>query len=100
MPSMEVYLHAVECKDLFYPNPPNPVTTSCGVVALYHDIAARFVNIFITLYNYGKWQYWHDVCYLFVILMSHNMALPEVNETPTVFKCLLFIEILKQFKGT
>ena len=44
LPSLEVYLQAVRCWDLFYPNPANPVATSCGVVALYHDISARWVH--------------------------------------------------------
>ena len=46
---MEVYLQAVECGDLFYPHPPNPVTVSCGAVALYHDIAASPKDIFVLL---------------------------------------------------
>lgn len=49
LPSLDVYLHALECGDLYYPNPPNPVVTSCGVVALNHDHTKSPHEIFVLL---------------------------------------------------
>ena len=44
LPSLEVHLRAIDCNDLYYPNPPKPVVTSCGVVVLLHDYSARLVD--------------------------------------------------------
>ena len=45
LPSLEIHLKAITCDDLYYCNPPKPVVTSCGVVVLFHDYLARFVDV-------------------------------------------------------
>jgi len=49
-PSLQVYLHAESCDDLFYPNPPKPVLTSCGTVVLMfdHESSAQDIQILLT----------------------------------------------------
>lgn len=54
LPSMEVYLCAIDCFDMYFPNPALPVVASCGVVPLYHDVDQRLVNNVITISKHGS----------------------------------------------
>lgn len=47
-PSLQVYLKAESCTDVYFPNPPLPVITSCGAVVMMHDNEAQN-EIFILL---------------------------------------------------
>jgi len=49
VPGLEVYIKAVSCDDVFFPNPPLPVLTSCGAVLMMYDHESSVQDLHILL---------------------------------------------------